>query len=99
MPCVHITASAQRHTDPALLYHCTVPCSPPLTNPAPPPGPTIAPGTLGLQQTLQTSAGSDIIDTDVRAAKSHIRIVLSDDLPECPYEYWPLFPAVNEDPP
>ena len=80
MSCIHIAALTLHHVDPALLYHRTIPCSPPLINPAPPPGPTIVPGTLGLQQTLQTSAGSDIIDTDVRAAKSHIRIVLSEDL-------------------
>ena len=79
------------HADPAFLYHRTIPCSPPLINPAPPPEPTIVPGTLCLQQTLHTSAGSDIIDTDVRAARSHIRIVLSADLPEYPYEHVGLY--------
>ena len=85
------------HTDPAFLYHRTIPCSPPLINPAPPPEPTIAPGTLCLQQTLHTSAGSDIIDTEFRAARSHIRIVLSADLPEYSYQHPVSTSAVNED--
>jgi hypothetical protein len=60
---------------PAPRHHLTIPSSAPLTNA---PGPDAL--GFGLQETAQTSVGSWIVETALRAERSHTLIVLSADL-------------------